>query len=628
MQDRRTTWRMLEQAISGVLLASLLLVAGCAYHWPAPPSGSLSQRILAPPATDPLAAKSPSESSPVSADDSSTGETPLPELKSQPGTSTSKSPVQPHAIVADVEDPAVCAATGEPLELQTAIETGLARNPHLALMRERAAAARAGKQVAFAGFLPESRVFYRNVQGAPETSKFVLPTIPTLVGNVAYGGTSDNFQLAELHVQWTVWDFGRTLGTYGRAVAISEGAELLYRRAMQTVTFNVTAAYFAALDARARRIIAEESVRRAESHLRDARGYLERGTYDKNDLYRAELQVAEMKLLLINTRTEEGVAIAALNRVMGINVSTQTRLVDELAEPSISLSLASSLEIAVASREELAAAEQGILDAQLGEGIRKADYLPKIFVAGNASRIDGEGIQESELLSGGLNIELDLFTGGRKIGAQRVAAAEVRAAIAQAREICDTIAYEVNDAQLSLVNARERIAVSKVAVEQATENLRVYNSRFRRGDAKPTDVVDAELAMTRSQQNYMAALYDYQTAVARLSYAVGADVTALPLEQNDDASDAELISVAAMKTDLTTRAALPRIVAVVNGTPPVVDTPARMPPLVPARSLPPAVILERRKGTASNTALDPVEELPFMRSIRPSLDIPEGEGNR
>jgi outer membrane protein TolC len=55
--------------------------------------------------------------------------------------------------------------------------------------------------------------------------------------------------------------------------------------------------------------------------------------------------------------------------------------------------------------------------------------------------------------------------------------------------------------------------------------LRVVRSLFEKGDATPTDVVDAELALTRAQEDSFTALYDYQTALARLAYAVGLPVT-------------------------------------------------------------------------------------------------------
>jgi outer membrane protein TolC len=58
-------------------------------------------------------------------------------------------------------------------------------------------------------------------------------------------------------------------------------------------------------------------------------------------------------------------------------------------------------------------------------------------------------------------------------------------------------------------------------VEQATENDRLVRARYAQGDAMPSEVTDAETALTRAQQDYLNSLYDYLTAVVRLQYAMG-----------------------------------------------------------------------------------------------------------
>ncbi len=45
--------------------------------------------------------------------------------------------------------------------------------------------------------------------------------------------------------------------------------------------------------------------------------------------------------------------------------------------------------------------------------------------------------------------------------------------------------------------------------------------RYRNGNATPTDIVDSEAALTRSQQRFFSATYTYLAALARLDYAVG-----------------------------------------------------------------------------------------------------------
>ncbi|MBI3409418.1 MAG: TolC family protein, partial [Planctomycetes bacterium] len=92
--------------------------------------------------------------------------------------------------------------------------------------------------------------------------------------------------------------------------------------------------------------------------------------------------------------------------------------------------------------------------------------------------------------------------------------------------VCDTIAFEVNEAYREIEAARQSLALARPAVTQARENLRLVTRRYENGDATPTDIVDAETALTRAQQDSFNALYDYQTAVARMEYAMG--ITPLP----------------------------------------------------------------------------------------------------
>ncbi len=410
------------------------------------------------------------------------------------------------------------------MTLEEAIDLAFRSNPTLEVMRGRVGQAEGGRQVAFAGFLPEAKLTYREIAGAPATEKFTLPTLPTYVGNVTFGGMSDQFQLAELNVQWVLWDFGRTCGKYGQAVRATEIAKLQYERARQTVAFNVAAAYFTVLQANATFRIAEEAVRQAESVLRDARNFLKRGTGIRNEVLRADVLLAEMRVNLVKARTARGIAVAGLNQAIGINVSAPTQVADLTAEPPFGLSLAECLQLAVERREEFGVVLRAIRSAELGTGVAQADFLPKIFVGGVGAHLTGQDLSAANLAAGGVNIELSLFEGGRRLGRLHTAEAEIQTAIGQGKEVCDRIAYEVDTAFLMIDDARERIGLGRTAVTQATENLRVVRRLFDKGDATPTDVVDAELAMIRAQQNYYTARYDYQTALARLAYAVGVPV--------------------------------------------------------------------------------------------------------
>jgi len=119
-------------------------------------------------------------------------------------------------------------------------------------------------------------------------------------------------------------------------------------------------------------VVAAEAVRRAEAVLRDARNFLKRGTGIRNDVLRTDVLLAEMRLNQVKAGTAEGIAGAALNLAIGINVSSPTQVVDCTLEPRFNLGLADALQLAVDHREEFDVVLRSIRSARLGTGIAEA----------------------------------------------------------------------------------------------------------------------------------------------------------------------------------------------------------------------------------------------------------------
>jgi len=216
------------------------------------------------------------------------------------------------------------------------------------------------------------------------------------------------------------------------------------------------------------------------------------------------------------------VAIAQLNNVMGRNAALPLRVLDlKLPSPEARPSLAESLEIAAAQRPEIGFARQAVVAAQEGVVTAKAAFLPRIYVRASTGRVDGAHILTGWQAGAGLHLDVPLYTGGLLDGELRAAEAEVAATVADAQIILDAISLDVNRAFRSEVAAGQRIELSRPAVVQAQENLRLVRVKYGNGDATPTDIVDAETALTRSQQRLNSAIYTYLAALARLDYAMG-----------------------------------------------------------------------------------------------------------
>src|SRR5208337_375461 len=402
--------------------------------------------------------------------------------------------------------------------LGDAIAFALRNNPRLRSARAAIQQARGQEQVAFAPFLPQFDIHgqygatsHNLAPGIPAQEGFLLATTP---GTHSYAQT-------ELALEWILYDFGRTGGRYRRAFAQERIAELQRVRVDQTVAFDVTAAYLDVLLARASRRVQEDAIRRAEAILGDTRTRLKGGVVEREDVLRAEVQLSESRESLVLARESEFDAAARLNNAMGRNAGLPLEVIDLDLQPPLPGALAHLLEQAAAQRPEVGLARQAVAAAQEGLQAARAEFLPKIFVRADVGYTDGTHVATGFQQGGGLHLDAPLYTGGLHRGELRGADAEVEAAVADAQAILDLISLQVNLAYRGVVASRERIALARTAVVQATENLRLLEVRYRNGDATPTDIVDSEAALTRSQQRYFSATYTYLAALARVDYALG-----------------------------------------------------------------------------------------------------------
>jgi outer membrane protein TolC len=241
----------------------------------------------------------------------------------------------------------------------------------------------------------------------------------------------------------------------------------------------------------------------------------------REDVLRAEVQLSESREALVLAREGEFNAVARLSNAMGRNAGLPLEVIDVELQPALPGALSDLLELAAAQRPEVALARQAVVAAQEGREVARAEFRPRIFVRGSVGNTSGQNVETGWQEGAGLHMQAPLYAGGGHRGALRAAEADVQAALADAQTILDVISLQVNLAYRGVVAARERIDLARTAVVQAEENLRLLRVRYRNGNATPTDVVDGEAALTRSQQRFFSATYTYLAALARLDYAVG-----------------------------------------------------------------------------------------------------------
>jgi outer membrane protein TolC len=444
------------------------------------------------------------------------------------------------ADIGDARLPApaqVSGVNGEPsqtLTLAEAIDTAFRQQPRLRVFLESVEQARRGEDIAFAPFLPMAAAGYSvggfdlNVGGnsAPLGPLPGFTFLPAL-GSIPIGlNINTGYELADLKLQWLICDFGRRLGRYRQAGLAVDIAQLQSERAYQTVANEVSVAYYQLLRTRALRKTALDAVRRAEDDLEVAKKLEKGGALEKEKRLRVEVQLAESQRLLDAAEGAEAVAVAALNLAIGLNVNAPTGVVETSDMPPFTQSLAECLQTAVGLRREFQLARQSIQVADEGRRVAKADFAPRIVAEGSLIDFQQSAPRgHADLAVGFIKLEWGLFEGGKRVAEMRVADSKIRAAMAQAESIADTIAFQVTEAYRNLITARRGIDRSRPAVTQAEENSRLVRARAKVGDATSAEITDAESTLTRAQQDYLNSIHDYLIALVRLEYAMGVTPT-------------------------------------------------------------------------------------------------------
>jgi outer membrane protein TolC len=122
---------------------------------------------------------------------------------------------------------------------------------------------------------------------------------------------------------------------------------------------------------------------------------------------------------------------------------------------------------------------------------------------------------------GGIEVQFDLFQGGAKRAELSRERALEEKVTAMKQVASDGVRLEVRRAYYNLDSARQEVEVTRTAIAQAQESLRINQDRYESGLTTITDLLGAEEATRRSQADYWEAVYRFHTSYANLELAGG-----------------------------------------------------------------------------------------------------------
>jgi outer membrane protein len=152
-------------------------------------------------------------------------------------------------------------------------------------------------------------------------------------------------------------------------------------------------------------------------------------------------------------------------------------------------------------------------------------YLPTVAIGGaynywsnvlNLKKNNWESYYQINLV---LNIPLfNGFANSAKVGQAKAALRQLEYS---QKGLIESVKFEVQEAVLSLRQARESLLSQEKNVEQAQEAVRIAELNYSEGLATNLDVSSAHVALSQAKTNQVQALYDYAVALAQIEKSVG-----------------------------------------------------------------------------------------------------------
>jgi outer membrane protein TolC len=403
------------------------------------------------------------------------------------------------------------------LTLRDAVRLALQQNPQVQIAALSYAQSQKDREIALSDLLPQVHLGVSDevTRGNIETAFGKrIPGFSQVIGpfQIFTAGTQFSAPVLDLTL-WRRWQAAKETVSAGDAQRQSVREQMV---------LLVVSQYLGALRAGADVRAAQSRMDLAQALYEQARDMQTHGVGTGIDTLRANVELQNEKQRLLVAETDQKVAFYGLSRLLDLDSQQPLELTDQLSFFDTPANEADgSLDRAYTLRPELRVLEAQDRASQKLKSATSLSRLPSLSFQGAWSY---QGLS----ISSGIPVyqyqaafTVPLFTGGRVHAEIAREDLELKKIAQQREDLRDQIALEVKTAVAQLESARHQVDVANLGVQLAQEEVTQARDRFQAGVANNIEVVSAQDALARANDNQIAALYRYNQARADLARSTG-----------------------------------------------------------------------------------------------------------
>ena len=307
----------------------------------------------------------------------------------------------------------------------------------------------------------------------------------------------------------------------------ARAARLTTERAREDLKYEVTAAYWDAVEASKKIEVQRDTVNKYDAHLKNVTALYEAGAQAKIDVLRSSVELSNARQELTRAENAYAVNLAALRNLLNISRAEPLTLTSEVAYQPFETTMENCILYANRSRLDLAEERMKVQQKELAVESARAGKKPTVSLTlgtGLSSQFQPRHDTNTDV-SASVGVSWNIFDSGVTRAAIEAAEAERDIALLTLKKAEETIDLNLRKAYLNMREAEQRFTTTGDAVRQAREDAHIANECYRAGEGILLDIIDAQTALSAAETNAISARYDYARYRAQVENIMGTELT-------------------------------------------------------------------------------------------------------
>jgi outer membrane protein TolC len=413
-------------------------------------------------------------------------------------------------------------AQGKRMHLDDCIEVAMKNNPEMRIAEKQLNYSQEAIRGSYSGILPYvsfSTSANRHTQGPSEYYAYGQ--------RFESGDTTSYYYNAGLGVSQNIFDGGKWWNNIKLAKTGYNNTSVERDYTRQVIIANVTEKFYEVLKAQELLKVYELALENSRQQLSKTEEMFKIGQVAKKDLFKAQVQEGSGRLKVIQQGRNLNNAVLNLNIAMGIEPDSEIEVYEEDYKSPVLIGKEIALELAYGNNRVLRSLELQKESSFLQYKIAKGDRYPALSASFSYYRGGSEFSRTySEFdkwwnTSLGVNLSFPLFEGFHRETniQQKLINYQIYNDRMDKQKM--EIQNQVQELLFALETYRDMLEINELTIQSAEEDLRLAQEMYRLNSATLLEVLDAQVALTRSRVDLITTRYDAKITEVRLALVIG-----------------------------------------------------------------------------------------------------------